>query len=370
MSAPLHIFVHATVYQAQARGGISRIYNEILPRMCERNPALSIDMYAPPPLRQALPAHPHIHPINFARRDLKPRRLWSYFWRLADKVRFTYALRKDAIWQATYYTLPPRKVRAAVVTVYDLIHYRFPDLYNTESAEQLRQRQKTSIQSADLVIAISKTTAQDISDFCGVPLHRVKVIPLAHSTVFRLQKATEHESPAPRPFILFVGLRSKYKNFGVLAQAYSSWSKREQIDLVVASPSPWDADEIELMRDLNIENRVRLVTNVNDGSLTALYNQASAFIYPSLWEGFGIPLLEAMACGCPVIASRIASTVEIAEDYPIYFEGQNAESLQHALDIAITEGRDSERTRGGLKHVEGYSWDLTADQTAAAYAAL
>ena len=104
--------------------------------------------------------------------------------------------------------------------------------------------------------------------------------------------------------------------------------------------------------------------------LCRLYNQAVAFVYPSLYEGFGIPLLEAMTCGCPIVASRIPSTVEVAGDCPIYFDPAEEDDLVNALDIALSEGRNSERVQAGFEKVKSYSWDKTTAQTLQVYRAV
>jgi glycosyltransferase involved in cell wall biosynthesis len=132
----------------------------------------------------------------------------------------------------------------------------------------------------------------------------------------------------------------------------------------------WTTAERERLHDLGLEDRVRRIDSVDDETLCRLYNQAEAFVYPSLYEGFGLPLLEAAACGCPIVASRIPSTEEIAGDVPIYFEPTDAESLAAALERAISEGRSSERREGGFRQITRYSWDKTAEQTLAVYHSL
>ncbi len=112
------------------------------------------------------------------------------------------------------------------------------------------------------------------------------------------------------------------------------------------------------------------MTNLDDEALCRIYNQTTAFILPSLYEGFGIPLLEAMACGCPVVASRIPSTIEVAGDCPIYFQPEEVETLTAALDIVMNEGRDSERVKAGLDLVKRYSWNITAERTLKVYRSL
>jgi glycosyltransferase involved in cell wall biosynthesis len=154
-----------------------------------------------------------------------------------------------------------------------------------------------------------------------------------------------------------------------LLQAYSSWPRRKEVDLVVVG-GKWSKKEVQHLAKLGITDRVHLLRDVDDQKLCLLYNQATAFVYPSIYEGFGIPLLEAMACGCPIIASRIPSTLEVAGECPIYFEPTEAEDLLAAFDIALSEGRASERVRSGLEQVKCYSWDKTARWTLEVYRAL
>ena len=160
--------------------------------------------------------------------------------------------------------------------------------------------------------------------------------------------------------MLYVGDRTHYKNFRGLLKAYSRWPARRELDLVVISSKGWSDTEWRCLLDLGIARHVCLLTSVEDWELCDLYNQAAALVYPSFYEGFGIPLLEAMACGCPVVASRIPSTEEVAGSCPIYFDARDIESMMAALDVALTEGRNSPRCQRGLARARKYSWDLTA----------
>ena len=168
--------------------------------------------------------------------------------------------------------------------------------------------------------------------------------------------------PTDQPFLLYVGIRSPYKNFGMLIQAYSKWRRRKEVALVLVGARPWSDDERRQLAQLQIQDRVHLLQDADDETLCRLYNSAAAFVFPSLYEGFGIPLLEAMACGCPIIASRIPSTIEVAGDCSIYFDPMEEDDLLNALDIALFEGRNSGRIQAGLERVKFYSWDKTAAQ--------
>jgi glycosyltransferase involved in cell wall biosynthesis len=115
---------------------------------------------------------------------------------------------------------------------------------------------------------------------------------------------------------------------------------------------------------------IRLITNIDDEGLCKLYNEAAAFVYPSMFEGFGIPILEAMACGCPIVASNIPSTVEIAGNYPIYFEATQIESLMNALDQVVVDPINTDRIHAREEHLKIFSWDKTASQTLEVYRSL
>jgi glycosyltransferase involved in cell wall biosynthesis len=136
---------------------------------------------------------------------------------------------------------------------------------------------------------------------------------------------------------------------------------------VLVGGKSFSESEQQLMEKLAIAKQVKLLSNIDDETLCCLYNRALAFVYPSIYEGFGMPLLEAMACGCPIIASCIPSTVEVAGNSPIYFDPSEEDNLLNALDTALSEGRNSERIQAGLERVKFYSWDKTAAQTLEVY---
>jgi glycosyltransferase involved in cell wall biosynthesis len=192
---------------------------------------------------------------------------------------------------------------------------------------------------------------------------KIQVIYLGCSPVF--QKIPSQKWLG-KPFILFVGGRAKYKNFEGLLRAFSIWHKNREVDLVVVG-ADWSAEESKKIIALNLSDKIRLIAYPDDLVLRDLYNQALAFLYPSLYEGFGIPLLESMSCGCPIIASRIPSTVEIAGEVPIYHEPGNQEQILSNLDQALSEAKPSERILMGTRLAKSFSWERTARQTLELY---
>lgn len=372
MCVGLRVLVDGIVYQLQPHGGISRLFSEILPRMCHLDDSLRITLLTEGRLRQSLPQRKHIthRRIPSVRRYLRPRRVWKPVAEpLRRLVRRLWAGRGEGqIWHSTYYTRPEPWDGLQVVTVVDMIHERFPELFNRPSHARFRERKRRCVQEADAVICISETTRQDVQSFYGLDSDSISVIPLACSAAFRRLEQSDRrlEMVYDQPFLLYVGRRYHCKNFHALIRAYSAWSHREEVILAVVG-GLWSDEERHRLADLHVQDRVHLLTDVSDEALCQLYNRAVAFVYPSLYEGFGIPLLEAMACGCPVVASRIASTVEVAGACPIYFEPTEVDSLVHALDVAMAEGRESQRVEMGFDRVRRYSWEKTAELTLAVY---
>jgi len=122
-----------------------------------------------------------------------------------------------------------------------------------------------------------------------------------------------------------------------------------------------------MLAKLGVAERVHFAGHLDDMTLAQFYNQAATLVCPSLYEGFGIPLLEAMACGCPVVSSRISACLEVAGDCGVYFDPKSTDDMRRALDIAVGEARKSSRIAKGLEKAREYSWDKTAQQTLDAY---
>ncbi|MFX0199677.1 MAG: glycosyltransferase family 4 protein [Candidatus Hodarchaeota archaeon] len=367
----MNVVVDGIIYQIQSNGGISRLYTEILPRMCDIDESMNIRLLTGEKLKQRLPKHSRItyRALPLIERYLRPGRIWKPIVPRANAIvqRLWAGRGTGKIWHSTYYTLPGKWDGMQVVTIVDMIHERFTELYDKPENEQFRERKRKCVLAADAVICISEATRQDVQHLYGIDLGRIQVIPLAHSDVFKTIKNNELlPPPVDRPFLLYVGSRTHHKNFDGLLNAYRIWVGRKEVDLVVVSEN-WSAHDERHLARLRMRDRVHLVGNIADVRLCHLYNHATAFVYPSLFEGFGIPVLEAMACGCPVVASRIPSTIEVAGECPIYFEPTQVESLLDALDVALFERRDSARVQAGLKHVKRYSWDKTARQTLDVY---
>jgi glycosyltransferase involved in cell wall biosynthesis len=367
------VVVDGAIFQSQAKGGISRLFSEILPRMCEMNDSLHISLLTQGRLRQSLPKHRHIKHCSVPtfERYLRPNRVWQS---VLPKIKhFTYNLwtgtGEGKIWHSTYYAMPEKWAGYSVATVHDMVFELFPQFYSGPNFDSFRRRKRLSVQQADAVICVSDTTRQEVLRLYELDADKVYVVPNACSDVFRRLDSTEVPASIQieQPFLLYIGNRARYKNFDLLAKAYSLWPRRKEFTLVLVGARPISESERQLMAKLAIEKQVKLLEDADDETLCRLYNSAALFVYPSLGEGFGIPLLEAMVCGCPIAASRIPSTVEVAGDCPAYFDPTKEDDLINALDAALSEGRNCERVQAGLERVKSYSWDKTAAQTLEVY---
>lgn len=362
----MRLIVDSIIYSTPLpSGGVERVFNELLPRMCDLDPSLSIDFVTYWQLKQQLPSHSRIrhHDISSVPR---PKRFWGPVYR---ELFYTLHLQRGrgALWHSTAYTYPKLWFGKQVVTVHDMIPERYRELFPNIQQNRVQGRKHECVQSADAVICVSETTRKDLVRFYGTDPDKCYVVPNAHSGIFRVMKTRERTDwPTYKPYLLYVGSRGVYKGFKELLHAYAQWSGRGEVDLVVVG-SELSQTEQTLIAQLDIELYIHSLVNISDEQLVYLYNHAKAFVHTSYYEGFGLPILEAMACGCPVVASAIPTTFEVAGDVPVYFEPGDFEGMLRGVEQTLSEGRKTSRTSKGVKCASEYSWDRSARQTLEVY---
>ncbi len=269
---------------------------------------------------------------------------------------------------ATYYLSAHRRSRAYVVTHHDCTLERFPELFTAARFHmQLKARQ---YRRADRIIAISDHSASDLQEFYGVEPARI-------TRVYHGVEAPGGGVCAPplpslegRPYILFLGPRPPYKNFIRLLEAYAQSRVREECLLVVAGGGPFSPAEQERASSLGILDRLVSLPSVSDPTLNALFKDASLFVYPSLYEGFGFPPLEAMLADCPVVASGASSIPEVCQDAAIYFDPRSVESMAVTLESVFDSGAMEHLRTRGKAVASSYRWERCAEETARIYKSL
>jgi len=272
--------------------------------------------------------------------------------------------------------MAPRKCRLPLVlTVLDLYIFRnrsaFPIWLQTIMFRRLPKVLKNSAK----IIAISQFTKQEILDFFpDVNENKIMVTHLGVDSIFK--KVADEESlqikskyGLAKPFIITVSTIEPRKNLKNLLRSYALVQNKLEHDLVIVGAYGWkSADHMTLIHKLKLEGRVKYTGYVDTSDLPALYSAADIFIYPSLYEGFGLPPLEAMACGCPVITSNCSSLPEVVGDAAIQINPKNIEQLAFAIECLIANNDMKEFLReAGLKRASEFSWERCAQETIEAY---
>lgn len=279
------------------------------------------------------------------------------------------------IYHPTYYNhigLCNHESCKMVVTVYDMIHEKLP--YYLNGADSTTKMKRECIEKADKVIAISENTKKDLIEYFKVPESNIEVIYLAASDIYRNTCEEDNnvflkQYKIEQPYILYVGERVGYKNFLTLLNAFSMWSEREGFYLIcVGGSNRWSQDEVKIIKESGIERSIMLFPSVTDEELAKFYSNAYVYVITSLYEGFGIPPLEAMTCGSPVIAAKTSSVPEVVGNAGLYFNPSSIEDLLSCLDELISNNELREKLKiEGLRRSQLFSWEKTAHKTFCVY---
>jgi glycosyltransferase involved in cell wall biosynthesis len=247
-----------------------------------------------------------------------------------------------------------------IVTIHDMTHELFPLYFNNDLS--VISKKKLLIEKSTKIIAVSKNTKKDILDiYPHIPSDKIKVIYLDHSIESNFNK----ERPdfiSNKNYILFVGNRENYKNFEWFIKSVSEWILTNNFNIICIGGNKFSLTEINLFKDLCIENCI-FQYFVNENILSSFYYNAFAFVFPSEYEGFGIPILEAMACECPVILPKKSSFPEVAGDAGIYFDLNSSISLLYSLNLLLFDLNSRYLfVEKGKLHLKKFSWEKSSSQ--------
>ena len=266
--------------------------------------------------------------------------------------------------------------RRSVITVHDLAFLRYPDFLTEASRRYYNGQINFAVRHAHLIIAVSNATKADLVNLLGAPEEKIVVIHHGLDPDFRplpveaVQTALAQWRLAPG-YLLFVSTLEPRKNVVGLLRACARLRSAlpDAPPLVLAGNTGWLFDETrELVHELNLEAGVRFLENVPHADLPALYNGASVFVLPSHYEGFGMPVLEAMGCGTPAIIANRASLPEVADDAALLIDPDDPEALADALHRALTDSAlRAELQRKGFERARRFTWDQAAQAHLAAY---
>ena len=279
----------------------------------------------------------------------------------------------DLYHETTLDAMPEIKIRS-ICNLYDLTFVVYPELLPLNLASSCRTNVEKNITAAKRVIVNTKSIKDEAVDLLKLNEEKIDVIPLAPSRAFQ---AMDKSVPLPKQarrltvkdYILYVGTVEPRKGLKTLILAFRDIRRKYDLSLVIAGGLGWLYDDIiSYPEKLGIKGDVLFTGYIAEASLFHLYRHASVFVYPSLYEGFGLPPLEAMACGIPVIISDIPSLREVAGDAAIAFNPKDPEELAHALDRVLSSesSRIEMKNKGLLKSAE-YSWEKVVTATIQTY---
>ncbi|MGI5916461.1 MAG: glycosyltransferase family 4 protein [Anaerolineae bacterium] len=278
---------------------------------------------------------------------------------------------------APVYVGPVVRACPTVVTVHDLSFYLYPRLFRPFNRAYLQALTRHTVEHAAGIIAVSASTRDDLVRILGVPSERITVIPNGVDETMR-----PVDSPAalddlrrryglPERMILFLGTLEPRKNIVTLLEAYALLQQRYSVEhrLVIAGGKGWYYDEIDAtIERLGLHGRIISPGFVPQDELALWYSAADLFVYPALYEGFGLPPLEAMACGTPVIVSSTSSLPEVVGDAGLMVDPHDPAALAEAMASVLDDAsRAAEMRAAGLARAAGFSWQATASATATLY---
>jgi len=346
------------------RVGIGQYAYEILRhiyRILEEKKGINVVVFLPSQPLPDMPAETDFWKYRVA----GPGKLWTF-------VGLPLALRReqprvDVVYSPTHYI--PRFISAPrVMAIMDLSYLKFPDLFKTKDLYQLRQWTAYSVAHAKKIFTISQASKNDIIKEYHVPENKI-IVTYPGFTMTPMEK---FQPQIPKNFILSVGTLQPRKNYVKLIEAFALFLKANKqkfsdLQLLIIGKKGWLYEPIlEAPKKYDVEDRVKFMDFVPESELASFYKQALCFALPSLYEGFGLPVLEAMAYKCPVVVSNVSSLPEIAGKAGIYVDPENPESIAKGLLTAVRQRnlvQGVTRVNAGLAQMKKFTWEKAARQT-------
>lgn len=281
-----------------------------------------------------------------------------------------------AVFHGTNFDLPAWASCPTVLTIHDLSLLLYPETHEKHLARRARVKLPLMARKASAIITPSEAVKREVCEHLGVRSDKIFAIPEAARAAFYHAPRSETDPVCRRlgiedEFILFVGTVEPRKNLLNLVRAFAEIlrSSSLQIQLVIAGKQGWLLDELPAyLRESHIKERVLFTGHLSDDDLRALYSACRVFVYPSLYEGFGLPLLEAMACGAPVVTSNTPSIVETVGEAARLISPNDVHDLAQGLKCLLEDASErAQRSAAGIEHAKKFSWTQTAAATLELY---
>lgn len=370
----MKILFDQQIFRKQNYGGISRYFTALITGLakqpgCEVLPQkfISANVY--------LKANALIKHGTLINADSKSKTLLKKI-ALKNESQAIAARIKNArfdVFHPTYYNdtflsyIPKNK--PFVLTVHDMIHESYYDKIHEYLSDETKQK-LALIPRAHHIIAVSNyTKSQVLSYFPQIDEKKISVI--YHGTNFQLPAESRKPAGLPEKYLLFTGIKKHYKNFFWLAETIADYLKQNNIILLCAGGFDFDTYENDFLSNLGLKQHVKHIAVNSDDEIMAVYKYAECFIFPSLSEGFGMPVLEAFACECPVILSNSSCFPEIAGDAALFFEPGNKIDLLQKIDTLLKDkSLTADLVKKGKERAKAFTWEKSVAQHLAVYQSL
>ena len=363
----MRVMYDSQIFTMQKYGGISRYFFELINNFDEtintnvslllsNNQYISNYQYVP---------HLSFLPSNEFRGK---HRLMT----LINKLNSIYEIKYKAfdVFHPTYYDpcfLKYIGSKPFVLTVCDMIHEKFSAMFSRN--DKTSKNKKLLCNKATKIIAISQNTKKDLMELFAIEEAKIDVVHLGNSLT--LDKKNSRGDELPPKYILFVGARSAYKNFLSFVNGVSGILERDKgLSVICVGGGSFNDTEMQLFDKLKMSNKI-YQCSITDDDLSMYYQYAELFVFPSLYEGFGIPILEAFACDCPLVCSNTSSFPEIAGKGGEYFDPYDEKSISIAIENVLSNPQKRELlSRNGRERLKCFSWEKTAMDTKKIYEGL
>ncbi len=365
----MKIFFDHQAFTFQDFGGISKYYSELIPTLNMMNVKTSLPLL--------LSNNENLAFINnfgkntfFKNHKFKGK---HRFLNAINTLNTSLKLTNDNydIFHPTYYKYPNiynfaiKKNAKIAVTVYDMNHELYPELFMKNDSTILQK--KILIKKADVILAISESTKNDIIKLLGISETKIFITPL-NAEVY---KKSEFILNLPTKYILFVGHREGYKNFNLFVKSiFPLFAKDNELKLVCLGANGFSESEKDFFASKNIQDKI-LYFKYNENELYTFYNKALLFVFPSLYEGFGLPILEAFSSECPCALSNTSSLPEVGGDAALYFDPKSQSSILNAIEkIIYSKEIRNTLINKGIERKKIFSWESCAEKTLNGYKSL
>lgn len=363
----LTVHIDGVIFARQPHGGISRNFVNLMnaiglrpdtrPILHLNASSVQIENLNPLPLRH-LPR----------RVNLRPQRLFSAVsteWNGRREAAYWRSV-GSGIFHSSYYTSPDGVRLPQVLTMHDVIFEDFPGMFRLPQHQRHIDEKKRAMQRCAAFLTPSRYSMERTLAHYEIGKRLTRVVPHAVDPVFRVNvSATDvarfhKRASLSKPFLLHVGSRYLHKNVDRLLVAFSGWQHRGDFSLVLAGGGPLRPEELALIHSSGIARDVIVLPKLGSSDLVLAYHAASALVFPSLSEGFGFPVLEAMACGTPVACARSGSLEEVGNQFPVYFDPTDVDDIKLALDGVLNARCDTQRWQRARVLALSRTWDEVA----------